>query len=121
MAKTNLTLGRLLPAAAVIALLVPAAASADAGPANAGPHRVPIGNQPFDLGPEYCGYPLHVDVVKDKQYVVNEKANSDGSVTTIITGQLVLRFTNLNTRKSLTTNASGPTFITSFASGRFAL
>ncbi len=107
----------LLGAVAAFALLVPAAASGDAQPSGgAGPQRVPAGTEPFDLGPEWCGFPIHVDIVKDKQYVTT-RTSADGSTRISILGQLVMRFTNVNTGASITRNVSGPTFVTVFADG----
>jgi hypothetical protein len=88
-----------LLAVAALALAVPAGASAEQ------PTREFFPTSDFTLGPEYCGFTLQVDVVKNNAYILT-KSNGDQ----IITGSLVFRLTNTETGQSMTVNVGGPGF-----------
>ena len=95
------------------------AAVAAAAPGN-GAVRIPVGNEPSDLGPEYCGFPIHVAVVSDNEYIVHDTFKADGTEILQITGKLVMSFTNEDTGKSVVENTSGPGTITFPRDGSFA-
>jgi hypothetical protein len=83
------------------------AAVASASPGN-GAVRVPVGNAPFDIDASVCGFPIHVGVVADKEYVIHDTTLADGTEVVQITGKLVLSFTNVDTGKAIVENVSGP-------------
>jgi hypothetical protein len=85
---------------ALIAL--PASASA-----NNDPHRVYFGSTPFDLGAEYCGFPVHVDFPVNNEYAT-ETDLPDGTMLFKVTGGQLLIITNTVTHASTKVNASGP-------------
>jgi hypothetical protein len=73
--------------------------AADRQPVDIPSHRV--------APPLFCGFPISVDVVTNNEFQTVETV---GSVdTTKITGNLVLKFTNQTTGKTITKNLSGPT------------
>jgi hypothetical protein len=108
-------LGLLLGSVAAVLTL---AAVAAASPGN-GAVRVPVGNMPSDLGPEYCGFPIHVGIVSDNEYIIHDTVQADGTEILRITGKLVMSFTNENTGKSIVENTSGPGTITLPPDGSF--
>ena len=87
------------------ALVIAAVASASPGK---GAVRVPVGNAPFDLDASVCGFPIHVGVVADKEYVIHDTTLADGTEVVQITGKLFLSFTNVDTGKTIVENVSGP-------------
>jgi hypothetical protein len=74
--------------------------------------REPVGNTPGELDASICGFPIHVGVVSDKEYVIHSSTLSDGTVNVRFTGTLVERFTNTDTGKSVTENVGGPATLT---------
>jgi hypothetical protein len=115
---TRSALCALVVGGAVSASLVGAGA-APATPGN-GAVRVPVGNQPFDLDPADCGFPIHVDVVRDNEYFIHITTLADGTVVLQATGSLVLRFTNTDTGTSIVENVGGPGTLTFGADGSFS-
>jgi len=55
-----------------------------------------------------CGFPVQIGVVDSKEYVIHDSFLADGTEVQRVTGQLVLRFTNLDSGKSIVENVSGP-------------
>jgi hypothetical protein len=106
-----------LTLAAVVVFLVVAAA-APASPGN-GADRVPVGNTPGDVGPQACGFPIHVGIVSDREYYIHETTLADGTLIQQVTGTLVLSFTNTDTGKTITENVSGPGSFTTYPDGGF--
>jgi hypothetical protein len=100
-------------AVTAVAVLVPFGS----GSASAADHRVPVGNTPFDIPAEDCGFPIHVDVVEDKEYIVKTTENPDGSTSLRVTGRLILSYTNEITSKSIVRNTGGPGSVTFAADG----
>ncbi len=97
----------LLAVTAAIALLIgPASASA-----NNDPHRIYLAAAPFDLPSSFCGFPIHIDTLVDKEYA-KVSQGADGSTIYKITGSLFDSVTNEATGKTITLNASGPANLT---------
>lgn len=109
--------GALVIATVAVSALALAAVAA-ASPGN-GAVRVPLGNEPSDLGPEYCGFPIHVGIVSDNEYIIHDTFHTDGTEILRITGKLIQSFTNENTGKSVVVNVSGPGTITLPPDGSF--
>jgi hypothetical protein len=109
----SVRLGLLLGVATMALAL---AAVASGSPGN-GAVRVPVGNTPFDLSPDICGFPIHVGVVADKEYFIHDTTLADGTEILRVTGKLVLSFTNEDTGKTIVDNASGPGTATFFPDG----
>jgi hypothetical protein len=82
-------------------------------------HRVPVGNTPFDLGTQVCGFPIHVGIVSDKEYYTHQTTLADGTLIQQINGNLVLSFTNTINGKMIVENLSGPGTFTSYPDGSF--
>jgi hypothetical protein len=74
--------------------------------------REPVGNTPGDLDSSICGFPIHVEVVSDREYVIHSSTLADGTQILRFTGLLVERFTNMDTGKSVTENVGGPVTLT---------
>src|SRR2546428_13267979 len=81
-------------------------------PANAsGPTRTPAPSPTIQLT-DVCAFPVTLTFPVNNQYVITF-TDSTGNVTRqIVAGHLVVTFSNDVTLKSLTTNFSGPAFIT---------
>jgi hypothetical protein len=79
--------------------------------------REPVGNTPGDLDSSICGFPIHVEVVSDREYVIHSSTLADGTLVLRFTGLLVERFTNMDTGKSATANVGGPVTLTLFPDG----
>lgn len=111
--RTYLTRGVVL--AALIAI--------GASPAQAagGRHRVPVGNVPADIPADVCGFPVHIGVIKDQEYVVSRTVHADGSISTRVAGPLVNSLTNLDTGTSITYDNGGPGTITTYPDGHATL
>ena len=109
---------RALAVGGVVFAFLVGAAVAPATPGN-GAVRVPAGNQPFDLDPADCGFPIHVGVVKDNEYIIHSTTLADGTLVQRITGSLLLSFTNTLTGKSVVQNIGGPGTVTFGADGSF--
>ncbi len=75
--------------------------------ANNDPHRIFVPAEPFDVPEAVCGFPIHVDIVANKEYAKVTEA-PDGSTTLKITGVLKVALTNTATGKTIQVNASGP-------------
>jgi hypothetical protein len=97
----------LLAATAAIALLIgPAPASA-----NNDPHRIYLAATPFDLPASYCGFPVHIAPLVDKEYA-KVSQGADGSTIYKTTGSLFVSATNAATGKTIRLNVSGPGILT---------
>lgn len=107
-----------LVAAVVVTVLMASAGVTLAKPGN-GAARVPLGNTPFDLPSSFCGFPIHVGVVSDKEYFIHSTTLADGTLIQRFTGKLVLSFTNTDTGTSITRNVSGPGTLTFYPDGSF--
>jgi hypothetical protein len=88
-----------------------------AAPAFAAGHRIPVGAAPLDIPAEDCGFPIHVGVVEDKEFIVSTREAADGSVTVRFTGKLILSFTNVDTDKTIVRDVSGPGWATFYTDG----
>ena len=96
--------GIVAAAVALVALAPVSAVAAD--------HRIPLGNTPSDIPAEDCGFPIHVDVVQDREYIVKTRDNPDGSSSLRVTGKLILRFTKTDSGDSIVRNVGGPGSVT---------
>jgi hypothetical protein len=94
-----------------LAVLLCAPAAAEAAP----PDRTPVNNEPFDVLPNRCGFPIHVGIVADNEYQTVTTVN--GATVKKITGKLVESYTNTNTGKTIVKNVSGPTTTTDYPDG----
>jgi len=100
------------------ALVLGTVASASPGNGNDAV-RVPIGNTPFDIGPQVCGFPIHVGVVADNEYIIHDTVLADGTEILQVAGKLVTSWTNEDTGKTIIENVSGPGTDTFFPDGSF--
>jgi hypothetical protein len=105
-----------LVALAATGVLVGAAA---ATPGSDSPHRVPLNNTPFDVGPQVCGFTIHVGIVADNEYFTHQETLPDGTLIQQVNGRLVESFTNTDTGKTIVENLSGPGVFTTFPDGSF--
>jgi hypothetical protein len=105
-----------LAAGGVVAAFLVAAGTAPATPGN-GAVRIPEDNQPFDIPAEDCGFPIHVGIVEDKEYVIHSTTLADGTVVERVTGSLFQTYTNTNTGKSVVANVGGPATVTTYPDG----
>jgi hypothetical protein len=92
----------LLVVLATVLLIGPTSASA-----NNDPHRFFFASGPVDIPADVCGFPMHFDVVTNKEYA-SLTVTADGTSIIKVTGSFVVTFTNSTTGKSITLNASGP-------------
>jgi hypothetical protein len=69
------------------------------------------------MPPDVCGFPIHIDVIDDREYWVQRTDNPDGSTTTRVSGTLKNRLTNLNTGASIDYNNGGPGTFTMYPDG----
>ncbi|TDW15082.1 hypothetical protein [Kribbella kalugense] len=102
----------------VTALITVAAAPAQAAGDH---HRVPVGNTPADIPADVCGFPVHIGIVEDREYVVSRIENADGSISTRVAGPLVNSLTNLDTGASIVYDNGGPGTITTYPDGHATL
>lgn len=86
--------------------------------AQGGGPRLPVGNTPADIPADVCGFPIHIGVIEDREYIVEQTDNPDGSTTTRVTGTLRNRLTNLNTGTSIEYDNGGPGTFTVHPDGR---
>ena len=103
----------LRPTLAAAAALISAAAMAPS--AFAAQHRVPLDATPFAIPAEDCGFPIQVDVVESKEYIVKTAEADDGTLTLRVTGKLILRFSANGT--SFVRDVGGPGWATFFPDG----
>jgi hypothetical protein len=89
-----------------------------AGPALAGrgPKWEIVPAEPFTLPADFCGFPIGISWPMLNEYSKILKA-ADGSMIVLTTGVDKVAATNLNTGKSITSNISGPSKITTFPDG----
>jgi hypothetical protein len=99
-----------ISAAAILGVTfaVSIAAVAAADPVNN--HRFPVDNSFLNMTgvTGVCSFPINTRVVTSRQYVVKTSTASDGTVTSRITGSLVLAITNAATGATMTVNIGGP-------------
>lgn len=69
------------------------------------PFHVYLAPSPFFLDATYCGFPVHVDVLVDREYATSS-TTPDGDTVLHITGSLRYRLTSPT--RSIDLNASGP-------------
>jgi hypothetical protein len=69
------------------------------------PFHTYLAPSPFDLDATYCGFPVHVGVLVDREYATSS-TTSDGDTVLHITGSLRYRLTSPT--RSIDLNASGP-------------
>lgn len=101
---------------ATIAALI--TATTGVAQAQGGDHRLPIGNTPADIPADVCGFPIHIGVIDDREYRVQQTADPDGSTTTRVTGTLKNRLTNMNTGTYIDYDNGGPGTFTVHPDGR---
>lgn len=111
--RTTRAAKRIAAVVAVSCLALPAAGGiAQADPVSSGRVPVPTGmplvfptyDEEGDLVlPEACSFPVRLDEVANKEYSKTLPGDR-----TLITGRLVVRFTNLDTGASVVRNISGP-------------
>ena len=71
---------------------------------------------PETIPADVCGFAVYVNPVAFKGYTKELKA-SDGTAVFLSTGTLKIAYTNLDTGKTITENASGPGKVTAFPDG----
>ncbi len=85
--------------------------------AQGGDPRVLVHNTPADIPADVCGFPIHIDVIDDREYWVQQTDSPDGSTTMRVTGTLKNRLTNLNTGASIDYDNGGPGMFTMYLDG----
>lgn len=86
-----------------------------------GGDREPVHNVPADIPADVCGFPIHIGVIEDREYVVSRTTNADGSISTRVAGPLVNSLTNLNTGATIAYDNGGPGTITTYPDGHATL
>jgi hypothetical protein len=81
-----------------------------------GPTRDPVLNPPIQLD-GICAFPLTLTFPVNKEFVLVFTDSSGNVVKEIITGRLVVTFTNDNTGGFVTSNLSGPSVLTFYTDG----
>jgi hypothetical protein len=109
---------RVLVTGGVVLAFLVGAAVAPGDPGN-GAVRIPAPIQGRDLGPQVCGFPIHFEPIVNNQYLIHDTTLPDGTEIQQFTGNLVVRFTNLDTGKTIVENASGPGTYTFYPDGSF--
>jgi hypothetical protein len=59
---------------------------------------------------QFCGYPIDVEVPVNNEYITTFFDQAGNPVRTIITGQLISSFTNVQTDETIVRQTSGPVF-----------
>ena len=80
----------------------------------------PVPNGPFDLPVGICAFPVHGDILDNKEYV-KVATFPDGTEMDKVTGTVKVRLTNVTTGKFVDLNASGPGTTTFYPDGSFAI
>lgn len=114
--KSSSILRRAVLAGGVALVFLVGAGVAPGDPGN-GAVRIPLFGPPFDLPARYCGFPIHVEPITQNEYIIHDTTLPDGTEIQRITGNAVLRFTNLDTGKSIVENLSGPSTVTIYPDG----
>lgn len=104
--------------AVVAAMIASGAVPAQADGAH---HRVPVGNVPADIPADVCGFPIHIGIIEDHEYVVRRTVHADGSISTRVAGPLVNSLTNLDTGATIAYDNGGPGTITTYPDGHATL
>lgn len=86
----------------------------------ASPFRVPIPPIPYDIPADSCGFPIHVDVPVDKEYMTVTTL-ADGTQIWVVRGSLKQLVTNENSGKSILVNSSAPGTFTIAPDGSFLM
>jgi len=91
--------------------------------ASAASHRVPIDNSGIDgeVLTGACAFPVEFKLVTSREYEVKTSTGTDGTVTSRVTGSLVVTATNLSNGKSMTLNVSGPSTAVVAADGSLTI
>jgi hypothetical protein len=84
--------------------------------AAAGPTRDPVLNPPIQLD-GICAFPLTLTFPVNKEFVTVFTDSVGNVMKEIITGHLVVTFTNDNTGAFVTSNLSGPSILTFYTDG----
>lgn len=86
-------------------------------PAHArGPKWTPLPGGPFDIPAGYCAFPVHGDILADKEYV-QVVVQPDGTEIETVTGTVKGRLTNTDTGRYVDLNVSGPGTFTFYPDG----
>lgn len=80
----------------------------------------PVPNGPFDLPAGFCAFPVHGDILVNREFM-KVAILPDGTEVDTITGTVKARLTNVNTGKVVDLNASGPGTDTFYPDGSFAI
>jgi hypothetical protein len=109
---------RLISLLAVLAVAGATAATGFADSAS-GPIRVPVSFGPpvFRAAGEICSFPVEIAAVENREVATIFPTDANGDTRVIVTGYLLMQFTNLDTGKTFTTNVSGPGSITFHSDG----
>lgn len=84
-------------------------------------HRFPLNNKPADIPADVCGFPIHIGVVDDREYSVQQTDNPDGSTTMRVGGTLINSLTNMDTGATINYDNGGPGEFTFYTDGHFTL
>lgn len=103
--------GRVIAAAAALMLTTTGVADA-----HGNSHRVPVHNTPIDLPADVCGFPVHLGVIYDREWV-EQTDNPDGTTTFRVSGPLINSLTNLNTGKTISFDNGGPGTVIRYPDG----
>lgn len=105
-------------AAAILGATFAASITAVAAAQPVNNHRILVDNSGSNFTglTGVCAFPLNSRVVTSREYVVKSTA-SDGTVTSRITGSLVLAITNATTGATVTVNVGGPATLVVYPDG----
>jgi hypothetical protein len=70
---------------------------------------------------QYCDFPAYLTITRNKEYVIHETTDADGTTTLQVAGSLKVSVTNAATGKSLPYNISGPGTYVFYSDGSFSL
>jgi hypothetical protein len=109
---------RILAVAGLFGLMICASGVITAAPAlaNNDPHRVFLPAGPLDFPAGFCSFPLHSDVLVNKEYG-KITTLPDGTTVIKLTGSFKVTMTNVDSGKTIPINASGPGTIRLFPDG----
>lgn len=108
--------------AALLAVAVFLAGLLVAAPAGAQrPHELAPLQNPTDLPPDYCDFPVRITWTEFDQYIIQGTTSPDGTITGHITGHAQATVTNQTTSESVSYNVSGPGTVVLYPSGAFSI
>jgi hypothetical protein len=104
----------------------PTAPAADANPprisASGKPTRSPFPLEPIEFpAGVVCSFALAIEIVVNQDVATTFPPTPNGDVVQLVTGRVVVRYTNVSTGTSITENLSGPARFTVHADGSLTI